>query len=170
VNFLVKAASIMRKWPRWIHWIVRCLILLIISLIVVWALVFIVLPETAVASRRQRIVAALASAQSVRVEEFQESKILSQHDLDATQRASLILLIPAIVSRSLPISFKMCFDPHHRIVTRDSAGIEFTLTICFECDQAQHTGSQIYDMSPSGSAALRQLFKQNGVHVADPHK
>jgi hypothetical protein len=155
----------MRKWRRRI---VRCLVLLIVLFIVIWVLVGIVLPETAVVSRRKRIVSALGSAQSVRVEKFEGPKILAQHELDATQRVSLIQTIPAIVSRSLPISFKMCFDPHHRIIARDSGGVEFTLTICFECDQAKHNGSGIYDMSPSGSAALRQLFKQNGVHVADP--
>jgi hypothetical protein len=151
----------MRKWRRRI---VRCVVILI----VISVLVCIVLPEAITRSRRQRIVDALTSAQTLRVEEFEGPTILAQRELDATQRASLIRAIPAIVPRQSPINLKMCFDPHHRIITRDSDGVAFTLTICFGCDEAQHTGSDIYDMSPSGSAALRQLFKQTGVHVADP--
>jgi hypothetical protein len=137
--------------------------------IVLWAVVCLILPETIALSRRQRIVDALVSARSVRVEEFEEETILAQYELDEMQRASLVREIPAIVPRrGLPISLKLCFVPHHRIIARDSSGLEFTLTICFECDQAQHTGSSIYDMPPPGSAALRQLFKQNGIRIANP--
>ncbi len=83
-------------------------------------------------------------------------------------RASLIRVLPAIVPRrGLPMSLKLCFVPHHRIISRDSDGVEFLLEICFECDQARHTGSPIYDMPPLGSMNLRQLFRQIGVHVVD---
>lgn len=151
----------MRKWFRRIAW----------CLVVLGLLVCIVLPEGVALSRRQRLVGALTSARSVRIEEYRDETILARHELGALQRASLIQVIPAIVPRrGPPLSLKLCFVPHHRIIARRSDGVEFTIKICFFCDQARHTGSEIYDMPPSGSAALRRFFKQNGVRIADEYE
>jgi hypothetical protein len=149
-----------RKWRRRIT---RGLV----TVVLLWALVCVALPAAVSRSRRHRIVDALTSARSVRIEQFEDRTTLAQHVLNAEQLASLVREIPAIVSGAL-FSFKMCFVPHHRIIARDPEGVEFTITICFQCDMVQLTGSEPYDMPPSGSAALRQLFQQYGIQVADP--
>jgi hypothetical protein len=137
------------------------------TVLAVWAVLGIALPGGIMLGRRHRILTAMRSAESVRLEEFQEEggRVLARHELDAAQRAALIHILSAILPRGFPYSLKFCFVPHHRIVARAADGTEFTLTICFGCDQAQHTGSAIYDMRPAGSAALRVFFEENGVRV-----
>jgi len=156
-----KVVAMMRKWRR------RIALGFMISFSL-WVIGCIILPKTVAMSRRHRIIAAITSARSVRVEEFDDGKnILATRELDDTQRVMLIRILPAIVPRGLGFSLKLCFVPHHRIIARDAAGVEFLFEICFLCDQAQHTGPSIYDIPAPGSAAVRQLFEQFGIRVAD---
>jgi hypothetical protein len=143
----------MRKWLRRLALAAGVLV----GLAVVVSVVF---PWWVARSRRHLLVDMLQSAQSVRIEEFDDSgKTILTRDLDGAQRQALIGIIPGIVPRGFPMSFKLCFVPHHRIIARSADGSEFEITICFQCDQAMHTGSTVYDMPPSGSATLRKFIE-----------
>lgn len=115
--------------------------------------------------RLQQITTALKSAQSVRVEEFHHGQVLVRRELNATQRAVLLGIVPAILPKGAQCSTLSCFIPHHRIIARQPDGTEFPITLCFGCSQAQHADSPIYDMPPNGSAEMRTFMEQNGVRV-----
>ncbi len=145
----------MQKWRRRIvRWLAVALGL--------WCFFCLVFPYGIMLGRRHQIVSAMKSAESVWIEEFLElhGSIITHKKLDKAQRDQLIRILPSILPRGLPVSLKLCFDPHHRIVARAADGTEFTLTICFGCDQAKHTGSALYDMPHSGSEVLRKFFRR----------
>ncbi len=117
---------------------------------------------------RYQIDNALRSADTVRIEEFERDKILSHLELDEAQRAELADILPTILPVGVPFSVKLCFVPHHRIVARTSEGIEFVVTVCFECEQARQNDSVVYDMAPWGAKALRSFLESNGVAIRKP--
>jgi hypothetical protein len=117
-------------------------------------------------SRRDQIANAMQSALAVRLEEFDDDgKILSRRELDAEQRAKVNEAIGGDLTGGVPFTLTMCFVPHHRVVARDAKGLEFTFTICFECDEAAITGSGPFFMPIKWRSSLRRLFEENGFLV-----
>lgn len=117
--------------------------------------------------RCHHIVSTVNSAESVWIEEFRtgDGPALARSQLNPSQRLALMRILPQIVPGGFPYSLKLCFVPHHRIVMKSRSGADFTLTICFGCDQAEHTGTSLYDMPSAGSAALRAFIIDCGIRV-----
>ena len=117
--------------------------------------------------RCHQMVSAVNSAESVWIEEFrtEDGPVLARSQLNPSQRLALTRILPTIVPGGFPYSLKLCFVPHHRIVAKSHSGADFTLTICFGCDQAEHTGTSLYDMPAAGSAVLRSFIIYCGIRV-----
>ncbi len=137
--------------------------------ILVLAAVFVLLPGLTCAllpgyverTRREQILREIGSAQTVRVEEFDDPKNpKKKHELTAAERATLLKILPSIVPKWYRLVLELCFVPRHRIVARSANGEEFTIEICFECDLVQHTGSEIYDLPKAGRAAVLGFLRE----------
>ncbi|WP_422929228.1 hypothetical protein [Singulisphaera sp. PoT] len=151
----------MRKWNR--RRIVRWLAIAAGF----WVLLFVVWPLGVGWNRKTTLLSAMRSASSVIVEEFSDvdGRVLGGLELDAARRAELLRILPRAMPRGFGYTFKLCFVPHHRIVARTPGKPDFVMTICFFCDQATNDGFWIYDMRPSGSKALSDFLRANGIRV-----
>jgi hypothetical protein len=130
-------------------------------------IVFVVLPAAIRFSRTRRILNEIRSSDSVCIEEFLDGTVLERKTLDEAQRAALESVLPRIVPHGFPVSLKLCFVPHHRIIMQSSDETMFDVTVCFGCDQARHTDSEIYDMPVSASKSLREFLEANGIPVRE---
>ena len=151
----------MRKWNR--RRIVRWLAIAA----GVWGLLFVVWPLGVGWNRKATVLSSMRSARSVIVEEFSDvdGKVLGRLELDAARRAELLRILPKALPRGFGFSLKLCFVPHHRIIARSPGKPDFVMTICFFCDQAKNQENSIYEMEPSGSQALSQFLRANGIRV-----
>jgi hypothetical protein len=148
-----------RKIALWITILTTILVILPIVL-------FQTVIHSRMISRRDQITNAIHSAQAVSLEEFDDDgKILSRRELDAEQRAKANESIGGDLTGGVPFTLDMCFVPHHRMVARDAKGLDFTFTICFECDEAAITGSGPFFMPIKWRSSLRRLFEENGFLV-----
>ena len=145
---------------------IRSTIGLLIGLVVcciVPAVVLRLVMHSRLNSMRDQAVKALQTAESIRLEEFDDSgKVVSRRDLDSEQRVAANESIRGGLGGGAGFTLSMCWVPHHRVIARDAKGSEFALTICFGCDEARITGYSQFPMPTKWKSSLRQLFEQNG--------
>jgi hypothetical protein len=111
------------------------------------------------------------AAQSVRLEEFgDDGSILTAAELGPAQRYAVDWAMPPLPELGVPGLHILCFDPHHRIVARDSAGHEFVFKVCFTCGQVQANDGPFAMIPLLWYFPLRWLFTTHNVRVRNPEE
>jgi len=146
-----------KKRPRWLRWL-RWLAIFISC----WATV---VPTLLALRIRHRVLSAVAAAQSVRLEEFRGGEVLTKVELTSQQRETVRRALPIVPDIGLPGMINLCFVPHHRVVTRDTAGQESAFTICFGCDEARVARGAIFMTPFLWRSSLRRLFTDHQIPV-----
>lgn len=146
-----------KKRPGWLRWL--C-----------WLAVFAAFWVTVVPTLqafwiRHRVLSAVRSAQSVRLEEFRGGEVLTKVELTSQQREAVRRALPIVPDIGLPGMIALCFVPHHRVVTRDAAGQESAFTICFGCDEARVERGAIFMTPFLWRSSLRRLFTDHQIPV-----
>jgi hypothetical protein len=146
-----------KRRRRWLWWLA--------GLLAFW---FVGIPTVQALSIRYRVLSAVLAAQSVRLEEFgDDGSILTAAELGPIQREAIDWAMPPLPQLGVPGLYALCFDPHHRIVARDSAGHEFVFKVCFTCGQVQANHGLIRMIPFLWYFPLRWLFTLHNVRVRD---
>jgi hypothetical protein len=143
-----------RRWLRWLRWAG--------IFVAVWVTV---VPTIQLLWIRHRVLSAVRSAQSVRLEEFSFGKVLTSVEFTSNDSNWIRPAMPIRPDIGCPGMIDLCFIPHHRIVTRDRAGLEWTFTICFHCDEGRIGRGNIFMTPYLWRSSLRRLFTENHVPI-----
>lgn len=113
-----------------------------------------------------RLVSAVGSAASIRLEEFQGDSILSSQPLQPELSQSVLCALPLLPDLGIPGIIKPCYIPHHRIIGADSSGAtRCAVSVCFGCEQFAFDDSDVAPTPFSWRQPLRRLFVQHGVLI-----
>jgi hypothetical protein len=118
------------------------------------------------AKRHQELVNAITGATEIRLQEFVGSTILTNKPVDLSETNALV---NAFGGRRgyLPFSMRMCFVPHHRIITTSQSATN-EITICFGCDQARLNKGTICDLPSNMHQPVREIFTSRGIPIRPP--
>jgi hypothetical protein len=143
------------RWLRRLRWFgifIVCWIAIVPTLQALWL--------------RHRVVSAIRSPQSIRLEEFIGIQLLTKVELTHGQYeavASALPIRPDIGAPGMPP--RLCWMPHHRVVMTNADGNEVSFEVCFKCDQVAFDKERIWDTPYLWRASLRKLFTDHGVPV-----
>lgn len=149
--------------PRKIRWLRRFRRSMIFL-----ACLFVGIPTLEAFALSVRVLWAIGSAQSVRLEAFDFEGNFVAAELDRSQRKDIAFAVPPLPDIGVPGLTALCFVPHHRIVTRASSGEEKRFLVCFECDQLGFFGSLVSSTPFLWRSSLRRLFSGHGIPVQEP--
>lgn len=118
------------------------------------------------AKRHQELVSAITGATEIRLQEFVGSTILTNKPVDLSETNALVNAFGGRHGH-LPFSIKMCFVPHHRIITTSQSATN-EITICFGCDQVRLNKGTICDLPSELHQPVREIFTSRGIPVRPP--
>lgn len=122
-------------------------------------------PTIGVLAARSRLVSAVASATSIRLEAYEADRILKAHALDSAEFSQVIEALPAAWDYGMPGLARLCFVPRHRIVITDARTHSTAIfRVCFNCDQVDFT-TGILNAPSSWHQPLRQLFLRHDISI-----
>jgi hypothetical protein len=145
---------------RWLRRLRRSMIFL--------ACLFVGIPTLEAVVLSFRVLWAVGSAQSVRLEAFDFEGNVVAAELDRSERKDIALAMPPLPDVGVPGLTALCFVPHHRIVTRASSGQEKEFLVCFECEQLGFFGSLVSSTPFLWRSSIRRLFTNHGIPVQEP--
>lgn len=153
-----------KRWRRWLRRLVIGFALVVIG-------VFIGIPTAQAFLLHFRVMRAVNSAQSVRLEAFDfMGNVLAKAELDRKQRREIAAAMPLLPDIGVPGLMALCFVPRHRIVTQASSGQAREFLVCFECDQLGFFDSLVSSTPFFWRSPLRRLFSGHGVRVQEPSR
>ncbi len=147
-----------RRWLRLLRWPAIVLASLVIGIPTLQAFIL-----------RFRVLSAVRSAQSVRLEEIGggDMELLNAVELSPEQRKEVASAMPLLPDVGTFGMFKLCFVPRHQIVARGPAGQDFVFQVCFECDQVRVQEGLIFGTPVFWRSPLRRLFTEHKIPVRD---
>jgi hypothetical protein len=140
------------------------------TFLVVAIAAFIVWPSSNAYMIHRELVHSLQHAQTVRLEEFSGTNILTALELSHEQWpqvASVASSAPIVPDLEIPLVETLCFIPHHRIVMRDEQGKDSIFSVCFECEKVKTEEFGEMEMPYLWRASLRRLFTNHKIPVRE---
>jgi hypothetical protein len=140
------------RWLRWFAIFIICFTIVIPTLQALWI--------------RHRVLSAVDSAESVRLEAFNRfarpPKIFTVK-LDTEQRKAIASALPIVADFGIPGLYTLCFVPHHRLIAHSADGKDFVFLICFTCDEMKINDGNILETPFLWHSSLRNLFMENKI-------
>ena len=147
--------------PRKSGWLRRLLVLLAVFIL----FYVLAVPTIGVLLARSRLVSAVASASSIRLEAYENDRVLTARALASAEFSHVIEAVPITWDYGLPGLARLCFVPRHRVVVTDDRTQRTTVfRVCFNCDQVDFT-TGILDALSSWHQPLRQFFLRHGISL-----
>ncbi|MEY4482795.1 MAG: hypothetical protein RL693_247 [Verrucomicrobiota bacterium] len=130
---------------------------------------FVIWPTLAAFRIRRQITSALRRAESVRLEEFRGSQVITSVELSRDEWHQVVAAMPAVPDTGVPFLVALCFKPHHRVVVMDAADGRTDFIVCFGCEQVASSSSGIIGTPYLWRGSVRRLFTQHHVPIRSLH-
>jgi hypothetical protein len=113
----------------------------------------------------------LLSSSEVRLEEFcpalppiaSSDIVLQSRVLPRSEYWRVAVAMPPVPDASAYIIEIMCYDPHHRVVMRNSRGNTHQVEICFECLKMRYDSPWVGGIPLIWHRTLRSFFEHYGM-------